>query len=142
MKTLKTLLKIVPLLACAYAGSAQALTIKFTYDPAMDARALAGFQAAAHRWENIFTDNVQVNLNIGFSQLAEGVLGSTGSTQGTLSYAGFREAMIADAKSGIDKKAVANLPAGPCLSVLMNGTNVNPAGTGSAQTFVDNDCDA
>jgi hypothetical protein len=142
MKTLKTLLKIVPLLACAYAGSAQALTINFTYDPAMDARALAGFQAAANRWQDLLTDNVQVNLNIGFSQLAAGVLGSTGSTQGTISYAGFREAMIADAKSGTDFKAIANLPAGPCLSVLMNGTNVNPAGTGSAQTFVDNDCDA
>lgn len=142
MKTLKNLLKIVPLLACAYAGSAQALTINFTYDPAMDARALAGFQYAANRWESIFTDNVQVNLNIGFSALGTGILGSTGSTQGTLSYAGFRQAMIADAKSSIDKKAVANLPGGPCLSVLMNGTNVNPAGTGNGATFVDNDCDA
>ena len=142
MKNLKTLLKIVPLLACAYAGSAQALTINFTYDPAMDKRALAGFQAAANRWQNLLTDNVQVNLNIGFSQLAEGVLGSTGSTQGTISYAGFRQAMIADAKSGIDMKAVANLPGGPCLSALMNGTSANPNGIGSGSTFVDNDCDA
>ncbi|MEX5745413.1 NF038122 family metalloprotease [Massilia sp. X63] len=142
MKTLKTLLKIVPLLACAYAGSAQALTINFTYDPAMDARALAGFQAAANLWQNRLTDNVQVNLNIGFSELAAGVLGSTGSTQGTISYAGYRQALIADAKSGTDMRAIANLPKGPCLSVLMNGTNANPAGTGSAATFVDNDCDA
>lgn len=142
MKTLKNLLKIVPLLACAYAGSAQALTINFAYDPAMDARALTGFQYAANRWESIFTDDVQVNLNIGFSQLATGVLGSTGSTQGTINYAGFRQAMVADAKSSIDKKAIANLPGGPCLSVLMNGTNVNPAGTGSGETFLDKDCDA
>lgn len=142
MKTLKTLLKIVPLLACAYAGSAQALVINFTYDPNMDARALAGFQAAANRWTNVLHDDVRVNLNIGFSELPTGVLGSTGSTQGTISYAGFRQAMIADAKSGTDMKAIAKLPAGPCLSVMMNGTNANPAGTGSAETFVDNDCDA
>lgn len=50
--------------------------------------------------------------------------------------------MAADAKSGTDKKAVANLPTGSCLSVLMNGTNVNPAGVGNAATFLDNDCDA
>lgn len=60
MKTLKNLLKIVPLLACAYAGSAQALTINFNYDPAMDARALKGFQTAANQWQDIFTDDVQV----------------------------------------------------------------------------------
>ncbi len=141
MKTFKKLLKIASLVACAYAGSAQALTINFKYDPSMDARALAGFQHAANLWENKLTDNVQVNLNIAFSALGEGILGSTGSRQGTISYAGFREAMIDDAKSSIDKKAVANLPGGPCLSVLMNGTNANPAGVGNAATFVDQDCD-
>ncbi|MCC2957918.1 NF038122 family metalloprotease [Massilia sp. IC2-477] len=142
MKTLKNLLKIVPLLACAYAGSAQALTINFTYDPAMDARALAGFQTAANRWQSVLHDNVQVNLNIAFAALAPNVLGSTSSRQGTLSYAGFRQALIRDAKTSTDFQAIANLPAGPCLSVMMNGTNVNPAGAGSAATFVDNDCDA
>jgi hypothetical protein len=142
MKTLKNLLKIVPLLACVYAGSAQALVINFSYDPAMDTRALAGFQAAANLWQNIFTDDVQVNLNIGFSELRPGVLGSTGSTQGSISYNTFRQVMTADAKSSTDMKAIANLPKGPCLNVLMNGTNVNPAGVGSGETFLDNDCDA
>ena len=142
MKTLKTLLKIVPLLACAYAGSAQALTINFSYDAAIDARALAGFQTAANRWQNVLNDNVQVNLNIAFAALNPGVLGSTSSTQGTISYAGFRQALINDAKTTTDLKAIANLPAGPCMSVLMNGTAGNPAGSGSISTFVDNDCDA
>ncbi|MCA1856650.1 NF038122 family metalloprotease [Massilia oculi] len=142
MKTLKTLLKIVPLLAMACAGSAQALTINYNYAADMDARALAGFKEAAKRWSSVLRDDVQVNLDIGFRLLDPGVLGSTGSTRGTLSYAGFREAMIADAKSSADKIAVANMPKGPCMSVMMNGTNVNPAGAGSAQTFVDKDCDA
>jgi hypothetical protein len=141
MKTLKNLLKIVPLLACAYAGSAQALTINFTYDPALDPRALAGFQAAANNWQNLLTDNVQVNLNIGFSQLAAGVLGSTGSTRVGTTYSNFRLAMQLDAKSGTDKMAVAGLPKGSCFSALMNGTNNNPNGAGSTATFLDNDCD-
>ncbi|VXC39061.1 NF038122 family metalloprotease [Massilia sp. 9I] len=140
MKTLKNLLKIVPLLACAYAGSAQALTINFTYDPAMDARALAGFQTAANRWQNVLHDNVQVNLNIAFAALNPGVLGSTSSTQGTVSYAGFRQALINDAKTTTDLAAIANLPAGPCMSVMMNGTGINPAGSGNIATFVDNNC--
>jgi len=142
MKTLKNLLKIVPLLACAYASSAQAVTFNFTYDASMDARALAGFQAAANQWSAILHDDVQVNLNIGFSQLATGVLGSTGSTRNAYSYTQFRNAMIKDAWGATDKAAVAGLAAGPCLSVYMNGTGVNPAGRGSLTPFVDNNCNA
>ncbi len=142
MKTLKTLLKIVPLLACAYAGSAQALTINYTYAADMDARALAGFQAAAQRWSAVLHDNVQVNLDIGFMELEAGVLGSTGSSQGRISYSAFRNALVKDAWGATDKAAIANLAAGPCMSVYMNGTGANPNGVGSATPFVDNDCDA
>jgi hypothetical protein len=141
MKSLKNLLKIVPLLACAYAGSAQALTINFSYDAAMDARALAGFQSAANLWQSVLKDNVQVNLSIGFSQLNPGVLGSTGSTRRGYTYSAFRNYMALDAKSGLDKYAVANLPAGACFSAYINGTNNNPNGAGSLTPYLDNDCD-
>ncbi|QNA90477.1 hypothetical protein G4G28_21815 [Massilia sp. Dwa41.01b] len=92
MKTIKKIAKVLPLLVCAYAGSAQALTIKFNHAADMDARALAGFQAAADNWSRVLHDNVTVNLNIGFSALGPGVLGSTGSTRGTVSYDAFRDA--------------------------------------------------
>ncbi|MCA1248680.1 NF038122 family metalloprotease [Massilia sp. MS-15] len=142
MKTLKNLLKIVPLLAMAYAGSAQALTINYNYAADMDARALAGFQEAGRRWAAVLRDDVTLSFNIGFTQLNPGVLGSTGSTQGTVSYNAFRSALKADAITAADRAAVAKLPSGPCLSVYMNGTGVNPNGVGSATPFVDNDCDA
>lgn len=142
MKNLKKLIKIVPLLACAYASSAQALVINFNHAADMDTRALAGFQAAADLWSARLHDNVAVNLNIGFSVLSPGVLGSTGSTRGTVSYAGYRNALAADAWGKNDQAAVAGLSTSNCLNVYMNGTNVNPNGVGSATPFLDNNCNA
>lgn len=88
MKTLKNLLKIVPLPACA--------------------RALGGFQTAANRWQNVLHDNLQVKLNIAFAALNPGVLGPTSSCQGSLSYAGLRQDLINDAKTSTDLKAIAS----------------------------------
>lgn len=142
MKKLTQLLKIVPLALCVYASSAQALVINFIPTPGMSAQSLAGFQAAANRWQSVLHDDVTVNLNINFSTLGAGILGSTGSTRGTLSYAGFREALIDDAWGATDNQAVAGLQSAACLNVFMNGTSGNPAGSGSGSTFLDNDCDA
>lgn len=141
MKNLKTLLKVVPLLACAYASSAQALVINFNARPDMDARALAGFESAAKRWEAVLHDNVQVNLDIDFADLPDRVIGSTYSESLWMTYGNFRHFLAADAKSWLDKNAVANLPNVQCLSMLMNGTTSNPAGAGSTATFLDQGCE-
>lgn len=142
MKNLKNIFKIAPVLALAFGGSAQALTINFNHAADMDARALAGFQAAANRWSAVLHDDVTVNLNIGFSVLSPGVLGSTGSTRGTLSYEEYREALKADAWGATDQAAISHLSNNKCLNVYMNGTAGNPNGAGSATPFLDNDCDA
>lgn len=142
VKNLKNIIKLVPLLACAYASSAQALVINFNHAATMDTRALAGFQAAADLWSARLHDKVAVNLNIGFSALATGVLGSTGSTRATVSYAGYRDALAGDAWGKTDRKAVAGLSTSNCLSVYMNGTGVNPNGVGSGTPFLDNNCNA
>jgi hypothetical protein len=142
LKKLLKILKIVPLIALAYAGSASALNIHFNPAPGMSPVALAGFEAAAQRWENVLKDDITVNLNINFTALAPNVLGSTGSTRGLIDYQFFRDALIADKTTLTDNQATAHLQTGNCMSVMMNGTNVNPAGVGNAATFVDNDCDA
>jgi hypothetical protein len=142
MKNLKKIFKIAPLLALAFGGSAQALTIKFNHAADMDARALAGFQAAGDRWSAVLHDDITVYLNIGFSALAPNVLGSTGSTRGTLSYSDYRDALTADAWGATDKAALAGLSKNSCLNVYMNGTKDNPNGAGSGTPFLDNDCDA
>jgi hypothetical protein len=142
MKNLKKIFKIAPLLVCAFAGSAQAMVINFNHAADMDARALAGFQAAADRWSAVLHDDVSVNLNIGFSVLGTGILGSTGSSRGTVSYDDYRNALVADAKSVTDWTAVSHLSQSSCLNVMMNGTGVNPNGVGSATPFLDNNCNA
>ena len=142
MKNLKKLLKLVPLLAVAYGGSAQALEFKFTYDASMDKRALRGFEEAAKLWSSVLKDDVTVNLNIGFRTLDTGILGSTGSARVTTSYTNFRNAMEYDITTANDKRAVAGLKTGPALNVVMNGTGVNPNGIGSATPFLDNNGNA
>jgi hypothetical protein len=142
MKKITQLLKIVPLALCVYASSAQALVINFIPTPGMSQQSLAGFQAAANRWQSVLHDDVTVNLNINFSTLGTGILGSTGSTRGSLSYAGYREALTDDAWGNTDAAAVASLSQAACLKVFMNGTNANPSGVGSGNTFLDSDCDA
>jgi hypothetical protein len=142
MKNLKKIFKIAPFLALAFAGSAQALVINFNHAANMDANALAGFQAAANRWSAVLHDDVTVNLNIGFSALGPGILGSTGSKRGFLDYSEYRDALVADAWGATDKAAISHLSQSSCLNVYMNGTNGNPNGAGSGTPFLDNDCDA
>lgn len=72
--------------------------------------ALKGFQIAAAYWSSVFTDNVTINLQIGFSALGTGILGSTGSARSLLSINQFYTAAATDATSVLDAAAVASLP--------------------------------
>ena len=96
-----------------------------------------GFQAAADFWSSKFLDNINANINIGFSALGAGILGSTSLTQANYSYTDYRNAVVADAKSIDDAAFAAGLPAGSSFSVYMNRTTDNPNGADSATPFVD-----
>ncbi|MBS0478770.1 MAG: NF038122 family metalloprotease [Proteobacteria bacterium] len=115
--------------------------------------AYRGFQIAALYWSSVFTDNVTINLNIGFSALGTGILGSTGSARSLLSINQFYTAAAADATSVLDAQAVASLPtrgvgintgAGLSGSVsaiangFANGVNANNGYT-DLSTRIDND---
>ncbi len=113
-------------------------TFNFQYIAGTSAQAQAGFQAAAARWSSIFTDNVTINLTVGFVPLGTGILGSTGSAQTDYTYSAFRAAMAADATSANDATAVAHLAAGSNFGVLINRTSNNPNGSGSATPYLDN----
>ena len=128
-------------LFCAPAIS-RALTFNFVPSAGTSQAAINGFAAAGARWSSLFTDNVTVNVNIDFSALGVGILGSTGSSQGTTSYTNFKNALAADRTSTADFTAVANLQSGSAFSLLMNRTSNSPFGAGSATTFLDNDGDA
>jgi hypothetical protein len=76
-------------------------------------QARAAFEAAARYWTSLFNDNITIRLDVRFSQLGTGILGSTGSTTNTVGYSAVRQALIADAKSTFDQVAVASLAEGP-----------------------------
>ncbi|MFO0842136.1 MAG: NF038122 family metalloprotease [Gemmataceae bacterium] len=122
----------------AWAG----LVFNFTPASGMDPQAIAGFAAAGARWSALFSDNITVNININFTNLPAGVLGSTGSTQANYTYANVRNALIADKTSADDNTSTAALQAGPAFNMLLNRTSNNPNGSGSATPYLDNDGDA
>lgn len=81
--------------------------------------ARAGFEAAAALWSSVLLDPVTIVLDVQFSALGAGILGSTGSTTNTVGYTALRGLLAADATSAADLSAVASLQAGP-LSFVSN----------------------
>lgn len=125
------------------AGTASAAPVfNFSYIPGTSLQAQQGFQDAAARWSNLLSDNVTINLTVGFNSLGGSILGQTATAQDFHSYASVRNALAADATSGADATAVAHLPAGSTFGMLINRTANNPNGPGSPIPYVDNDGDA
>lgn len=115
----------------------------FNFVPAagMSPAAIAGFQAAGNRWSGLLKDNIVVNININFTALGAGILGSTNSSSATTTYSNFKTALTADKTSALDNQAVASLPAGSSVGMLLNYTSNSPNGAGSPTPFLDNDGD-
>ena len=121
-------------------GTSRALTFNFTPAGGMDPLAIAGFQAAGARWSALFTDNVTININIGFSALGSGILASAGSTQDNYTYTSVRSALITDASTVDDALAISHLPnnnGGTSFGVMINRTSDNPNGANSATPYLD-----
>lgn len=70
--------------------------------------AFRGFRAAANFWERVITTNSTVNLNVGFSALGAGILGSTGSTTNGVFLEPFANILHSQASSNLDRIAAAN----------------------------------
>ncbi|TRW17269.1 PEP-CTERM sorting domain-containing protein [Glacieibacterium frigidum] len=96
------------LLASAAAVPANALTIELRNlnNVTPGTQAYDGFRAAANFWENLITNDVNVKLNVGFSQLAPNVLGSTGSTTQVVSAEQTLAQIKATGNSRLDQRAV------------------------------------
>lgn len=108
--------------------------LEFNFNAAggMSQQAIDGFQAAADLWSSILTDDIIINIDIDFRVLAAGILGQASSQTQATAYADYRNALIADSLSASDEIAVANLPAGPNLSIYTSAA-------GDASDRLDND---
>jgi hypothetical protein len=146
--------------AAALAAASQAQAVTFVLNSSINtsttagSRALQGFQIATAYWSSVLTDNVVVNLNIGFQTLGTGVLAQAGSARSLLSINQAYSALAADRTSALDTTAVANLTAitgtginlatGPTGSITFrangfnNGTNATNGYT-DLNTRIDND---
>ena len=144
--------------AVVAAVPAQALTFNListiNTGTAAGAGAQRGFEIAAGYWSSVFTDNVTMNLNIGFSALGTGILGSTGSARSLISMQQYYTASALDAKGSVDALALANLrplseatttfgigPSGGVAAVangFANGVNATNGYT-DLSTRIDND---
>lgn len=85
-------------------------TINLNPSANMSQESQDGFRAAADFWESQLIDDVEVNLDIDFTTLAPGVLGSARSFRETSSVADYFSNLTTDATSRADFAAIANLP--------------------------------
>lgn len=96
-----------------------------------------GFRIAAAYWESVLTNNVTVNLGVGYSALGTGIIGSTGSTRYEVATQDVIELIHANGNSALDASIVTpNLTAGtfndPTFGAI-HGVNMvrNAARTGN-----------
>ena len=106
---------IIPTIEMAAVNSNLTFTLNNTGGVEAGTQAEAGFLAAAALWMSLLADDVNIRLDVGFSPLSPGVLGSAGSSRAVISYAVYRDALIADGTSADDALAIANLEMGNTL---------------------------
>jgi hypothetical protein len=121
---------------------ANALTFNFTPAAGTSSDAISGFTAAGNLWSSVFSDNVTVNINIGFTALSPGTLGEASSTQQQFTYTQVYKALNNDKSSADDFSAVKSLSTKSTFKELLNRTANSPYGSGSATPYLDNDGDA
>ncbi len=98
----------------------------------------AGFAAAAAYIQSQFDDNLTINLTTGFRDLGGNILGSAGSSNTSVSYTDFRNAVASDRTSTDDYTFSASLKSGESFQLLINETS-EASGGSKQNTYLDTD---
>ncbi|VGO19688.1 NF038122 family metalloprotease [Pontiella sulfatireligans] len=133
---------IIAAIYCCPGTAPASVFFNFSTSSGMDQQAIDGFNEAGSMWSYYLGDTMTVNINIDFTQLDAGVLGSTSSSRGTIDYSSYKTSLDSDRSSTYDDSAVANLQPGSSFAALINRTANSPNGEGSATPYLDNDGDA
>lgn len=120
-----------------------ALTFNFNFDASVPANMQPAIVEAGQLWSRFISDTLVVNVAVKVDNIvAANTLMSTNSVRTDRTYTEVRTALVGDATSAGDTTATTNLPAGPALRLLLNGTANSPNGAGSLVPFLDADGDA
>ncbi len=138
--------RLASLLAIAVAAQpAQAMVIRLTNTGGVTAgsQAETGFKAAAAFWEAALTNNVTVDLNVGYSALGAGIIGSTGSRQLSTTATSIQTQLLANKASALDTLATSHMPTltNGALKVITSGYKkaATKAGVNTASKVYDTD---
>jgi hypothetical protein len=131
---------------CAIAGmfwacvlSSPALDIVLNPATGMDPNALSGFRQAADYWQTKLSNAVSINIDVGFSALGPGILGSTGSSSLGFYTSDVIGALSYYASSTNDLLAVSHFPTLSAAGGLGFLTQTNTAGGSMAVSYDNND---
>ena len=91
--------------------------------------ALLSFQKAANFWNRTLTNNITINLDIGFANLGPNVLGGARSSSSVLSVGNVYAGLASTGTTALDRIAVANLSPLDQNGGLRFRTNAPVAGT-------------
>lgn len=86
------------------------MQFNFTYDANVGAVAKAAFEDVASLFENHFSDNVTLNVNVAFADLGAGGLGRSNFSLNTDTYTDIVNRLTSDASTTDDTNSVATLP--------------------------------
>jgi hypothetical protein len=108
----KVLVSATVLAVAAFSSPASAakIVLNNTGGVEVGTDAYTGFSIAAGFWGKRLTNDVVINLDVGFQQLPENVLGSTGSNSAVVPVELVMGRLAALGNSQVDSIAVANLP--------------------------------
>jgi hypothetical protein len=129
MKLTKSRLRFgasIVLIGLSTAGHAVTINLKSLGGITEGSQAAAGFMAAAGFWESILTNDVTLDINIGFSVLSsKSTIGQTTVKQDTYSATEVEAAIRANASSQLDATAINYLPTltNGAFKMIMPGYN-------------------
>jgi hypothetical protein len=115
-------------------NTANALTFNFSLygSDSLTVDQQNAFNIAAAAWSSVLTDNVTVNIQIGFAALGANILGQTSLSEGSVGYASVVGQLAANATSAADAIAVNTLqntpPYSSATSVFLTSANARALG--------------
>jgi hypothetical protein len=96
---------------------------------AQNIAAVNGFKSAAGLWSSYFTDDVTIQIDIGFSTLGSSTLAQASSYLYTYDYANIRNALNNNKTSADDNISVGSLTTSSTFNRLINYTSENSGNT-------------